>query len=125
MATIAEFLFIRSSGGGAPLFVLVLRGKMCRFLHCVLLFSVLFLVLGFFGVLWNSFDFSLRGLGLKGLWFVFLFWVFVLFNIPLLNALPINFYIGLLAFPLCGGHLLFFAAAKKSRQKKAAHTANS
>ncbi|MFM0341641.1 hypothetical protein [Paraburkholderia fungorum] len=33
--------------------------------------------------------------------------------------------IGLLAFPLCGGHLLFFAAAKKSRQKKAAQTANS
>jgi hypothetical protein len=27
--------------------------------------------------------------------------------------------------PCAGRHLLFFAAAKKSRQKKAAHTANS
>jgi hypothetical protein len=35
------------------------------------------------------------------------------------------FLIGLLVFPLCGGHSLFFAAAKKSKQKKAAHTANS
>jgi hypothetical protein len=40
------------------------------------------------------------------------------------TAFGVSFLIGLLAFPLCGGHLLFFAAAKKSRQKKAAHTAN-
>ena len=32
---------------------------------------------------------------------------------------------GLLALPLCGAALTFFAAAKKSRQKKAAQTANS
>jgi hypothetical protein len=40
------------------------------------------------------------------------------------TAVGVSLLIGLLAFPLCGGHLLFFAAAKKSRQKKAAQTAN-
>ncbi|MFM0503765.1 hypothetical protein [Paraburkholderia caffeinilytica] len=84
-----------------------------------------------FGVFWRCVeecDWGLRGLGFQGfcfyflfclIWFVFLVLYLVLFILLLhLFVFCIYYVSGLLALPLCGAALTFFAAAKKDKQRK-------
>jgi hypothetical protein len=90
------------------------------------------LFVGFFGFLFDCFVVGrgLRGAGYAGWGLVALRWHlrFVVVAGPVWFACV---FAGIRDLPSCfkrcpcaGRHLLFFAAAKKSRQKKAAHTAN-